>query len=163
MNTSGLCFHIVVVSDNIVEGRSVDASGNIAREFLESRGYSVREISFARNIPRDIIKALRSNDCRVLIFLGGTGVSPRDITVDTLRGSSWRELPGFGEMYRRLSFEQIGPRALLSRASLFITPEGKVAVALPGSPKGVELGLKLLLDIIEHLIEEVDRYETPHR
>lgn len=163
MSANGLCFHIVIVSDNIAEGRGVDVSGNIARGFLETRGYLVREVSVARNIPRDIIKALRSSECRVLVFLGGTGVSPRDITVDTLRDSSWRELPGFGEAYRRLSFEEIGPRALLSRASLFVMHDGKIAVALPGSPKGVELGLKLLLEIIDHLIEEVDRFEAPHR
>ena len=157
------CVSVVVVSDRVYSGESVDESGVAAVRYLAEHGISTRGPVVVRNIPRDIVRAYRESECRTLIFLGGTGVSPRDITIDTLKSISWREVPGFGEYFRERSIEDTGPRALLSRASLFIAPDGKVLFALPGSPRAVKLGVDILLSIIDHLIEEVDRFEGAHK
>jgi molybdenum cofactor biosynthesis protein B len=82
--------------------------------------------------------------------------------VDVVSQVAWRHLPGFGELFRAKSFEVKGFRGILTRSELFILPDGRIAVCLPGSPGAVELGLNILLNIIDHLVEEVDRFEGQH-
>lgn len=156
-------FHIVVVSDRIAGGESIDVSGEKAVEYLASRGFKVSGKTVVGNSYRDIVRVLRESKSRVILFIGGTGPSPRDITVDVLESLAWRELPGFGEAFRRLSSSTIGHRAILSRAGLYILPDGRITVALPGSIQALEVGLSILVDIVGHLAEEVDRFEGPHR
>lgn len=163
MSSKKACFQVVVVSDRVYEGLDIDTSGEMALNALKEKGYCVNPKVVVRNSYKDIIKVLRDADARILVLLGGTGPSPRDITVDVLEDVSWRCLPGFGELFRQLSYGKIGPRAMLSRSSLCILHDGKVAVALPGSPDGVSLGLNLLLQVVDHLLEEVDRFETLHK
>ncbi|MCY0868598.1 MAG: MogA/MoaB family molybdenum cofactor biosynthesis protein [Desulfurococcus sp.] len=158
-----LDFHVVVVSDRVARGEAVDTSGEKAVEYLSGRGYRVTGKTVVGNSYREILKAIREVKGRVLVLIGGTGPSPRDITVDVVESIAWRELPGFGEAFRRASFESIGARAIITRTGLYILHDGRVIVVLPGSPQAVETGLKILLDVINHVIEEVDRFEGPHR
>mgnify|MGYP001626464285 CR=1 FL=1 len=157
------CFQIIVVSDSVAEGLQEDISGELAKRVLVTKGFCVSSKVVVRNSYREILKALRSAESRVLVFLGGTGPGPRDITVDVIERVSWRCLPGFGEIFRKLAYEKIGGPAILTRTALCVLHDGKIAVALPGSPDAVSLGLDLLAQVVEHLIEEVDRFEGPHK
>ena len=91
---------------------------------------------------------------RAVIFTGGTGVAPRDVTPETLEPLLERVIPGFGELFRMLSWQDIGSAALLSRALAGIAA-GRVVFALPGSRAAVELALeKLILPELGHLAAE---------
>lgn len=93
----------------------------------------------------------------VIVVTGGTGVSPSDVTPDAVKPLLERELEGFGELFRSLSFEQVGAAALLSRA-LAGTSRGRAVFVLPGSPAAAELGLsRLILPVAAHLIGQLRR------
>lgn len=160
-------FYVVVVSDTVCQDPSKDVSGKKAVEIIASRGFRVIGLDYIPNsfkeIVRKVMNASSDSDVDVLIFIGGTGPSPRDITVDVVEAMAWRRLQGFGELFRMVSYEVEGARAILSRAELYILPNGKVAVVLPGSPKAIEIGLKLLLEVVEHLVDEVKRFEGMHK
>jgi len=158
-----MCFEIVVVSDRVAERPHEDVSGEIARSFLEDKGYCISRKVIARNTQREILRAVREANSRVVVLLGGTGPSPRDITVDVIRDLAWRCFPGFGELFRALSIQNVGYRAILSRADLCVLYDGKIAVILPGSPQGVTIGLNIFVNIVDHLTEEVNRFEGVHR
>ncbi|MEM1644336.1 MAG: MogA/MoaB family molybdenum cofactor biosynthesis protein [Ignisphaera sp.] len=158
-------FKVIVVSDTVYQDISKDISGKRAVEIIISKGYKVYDLDYIPNNFRDIVRKIMEipNTIDVVVFLGGTGPSPRDITVDVIESMAWRKLPGFGELFRRISYEVEGIKAILSRAELYVLPNGIIIVVLPGSPKAVEIGLNLLLEIIEHLIEEVKRFEGIHK
>ncbi len=156
-------FTIIVVSDSVYKGMKKDESGEIARSFLEENGYTVREKIIVPNDAREIMRVIRMNESDVLLFIGGTGPSPRDITIDTIEGLSWRKIPGFGELFRYLSYKEIGFRGIISRSELYILPDGRIAIVLPGSVNAVKLGLKIIIEIIDHLYEEAKRFEGEHK
>ncbi len=160
-----ISFTIIVVSDTIYYSGKEDISGEKAREIIESKGYKVLAKKIVPNdykmIYRAVIESTKTSD--VVLVIGGTGPSPRDISIDVVKQMSWRELPGFGELFRQLSYNEIGPRAAISRAGLFIVGESAVAV-IPGSPHAVELALeKILLDIVDHLVREMRRISGEHK
>jgi molybdenum cofactor biosynthesis protein B len=97
----------------------------------------------------------------VAVLTGGTGLSPRDVTLEAIEPLFEREIEGFGELFRSLSYAEIGPRAMLSRAIAGVV--GIQAVfALPGSPKAVRLGMeKLVLPAVGHLLGQLRRQHPP--
>ncbi len=100
---------------------------------------------------------LARHDVECAITVGGTGVSSRDLTVNALETMGGRKLEGFGELYRSLSYGEVGPLALISRASLFVL-QGKPVFALPGSERAVRTAIeKLILPATIHLVEELER------
>uniref|UniRef100_A0A7J3SL88 MogA/MoaB family molybdenum cofactor biosynthesis protein n=1 Tax=Fervidicoccus fontis TaxID=683846 RepID=A0A7J3SL88_9CREN len=153
---------IVVVSDRVSSGETKDESGVLAIKKLEESGFKIDGIKYIGNSYKDILKTIRESNSRVILFIGGTGPSPRDITVDVVESLAWRKLPGFGEAFRMKSLETVGYSALISRSELFILHDGKVAIVLPGSKNAVELGLDILKRFLDHLLEEVERFEGPH-
>ena len=103
-------------------------------------------------------KALSSTNYRnaserlVIITNGGTGIAPRDTTFEAIQGLLEKEIPGFGEMFRMLSYEDIGPAAMLTRATAGVA-QGKVIISLPGSTGAVELAMtKLVLPELGHML-----------
>jgi len=162
-SSNGNCIKVVVVSDTLIAGRGVDVSGEVALSTLSNKGYCVTSKEVVGNSYRDILRALRNSKERVVVLLGGTGPSPRDITVDVVESTAWRCLTGFGELFRQLSYQKIGARAILSRATLCIMHDGKTVAVLPGSPDATKLGVEILAEILNHLLEEVDRFEGPHK
>jgi molybdenum cofactor biosynthesis protein B len=87
-----------------------------------------------------------------VVFTGGTGIGPRDVTYETIAAKLDKTLDGFGETFRRLSYDEIGPRAILSRATAGTI--GSVVVFLvPGSTKGARLGAKLIAPILQHAVD----------
>lgn len=97
----------------------------------------------------------KSREAAAVILSGGTGIAPRDQTLDALTALFDRELPGFGEAFRRLSWDEIGPRAILSRAAAGIV-DGCLVFALPGSSKAARLGARALIaPILPHAVDLV--------
>ena len=90
----------------------------------------------------------------LVLLTGGTGLAPRDVTPEALSGLLEREIPGFGELFRLLSFQEIGSAAILSRAVGGVVEE-KVVLALPGSPKALRLAMeRIVLPEAGHLITQ---------
>ncbi len=156
---------VIVVSDAVYEGHKRDVSGEVAREILSSRGYQVAAKIVVPNKYREILRAINelAGKTDFIIAIGGTGPSPRDITVDVVESVAWRKIPGFGEIFRLKSYEEIGMRGAISRAELYILANGTPVAVTPGSTTAVKLALNLLLEVIDHLVEESHRYEGQHR
>lgn len=149
---------VVTVSSSRTE--DTDESGRRLVELLRTEGHEVVEkdlIPDDASEVEDRIRVAVSSDVRVLILTGGTGLSRSDQTVDVLAELEGRELPGFGEKFRSLSYEDIGSRAILSRARAALVDDTLV-FALPGSTEAVELAMeKLILPVIGHALYEIDK------
>jgi molybdenum cofactor biosynthesis protein B len=147
---------VVTVSDT--RTLETDTGGALVAELLQGAGHPVVVRSLVRDEPRAIADAVRGalarEDARAVILTGGTGVAPRDVTPDAVEPLLERVVPGFGELFRVLSYQEIGAAALLSRALCGIA-RGRVVFVLPGSRGAVRLGLeKLILPELGHLAAE---------
>ena len=130
-----------------------DESGRLIREMLEGAGHRVTHYEVLPDTPERIAEVVRERlrDLDGIIVNGGTGIAPRDSTIEALRPLIDKELDGFGELFRALSYQEIGSAALLSRALAGISC-GKILVALPGSPGACRLAMeKLLLPELGHM------------
>lgn len=128
-------------------------SGRLIREMLEQDGHTVAHYEILPDSPERIRAALNEILPRLdgVIITGGTGITERDTTIEALRPLLNKELEGFGELFRMLSYQEIGSAAFLSRA-LAGTAYGKLVVALPGSPNACRLAMeKLLLPELGHI------------
>jgi molybdenum cofactor biosynthesis protein B len=139
-----------------------DASGDAIERLAASAGHRIegrRLISDSKpTITRTAKEALRSSGVQALIITGGTGLSPRDVTIESIHPQVEKEIPGFGELFRKLSYESIGPPALLSRAFAG-TQKGKVIFCLPGSPDAVQTAMeKLILPELGHIIRVANEH-----
>jgi molybdopterin adenylyltransferase len=136
-----------------------DESGKLALEILMKFGHTVIEQRIVPNDRRQIDHAIGGalkNDADVVVTLGGTGVSKRDVSIEAARGHIDRELPGFGELFRSMSAAEIGTAAILSRALLGVTDKGRVVVCVPGSPAAGRLALeRILMNELKHLLGEL--------
>jgi len=150
--------HVVTVSSS--RDGDTDRSGKLIRDLLEADGHKILSSKVIPDSPDEIEEEIESavtSGSRVLVLTGGTGLSSRDQTVDVLRRLEDKELPGFGELFRSLSYEDIGARAALSRARASLIGNTLV-FSLPGSPAAVELGMeKLILPSIGHAVYEIDK------
>jgi molybdenum cofactor biosynthesis protein B len=90
------------------------------------------------------MKALKSQKTEMIVTSGGTGISPRDVTIEAVQPLLEKEIPGFGELFRTISYNTIGSAALLTRAIAGVT-KGKVVFCLPGSPQSISLALEELV------------------
>ncbi len=139
---------------------ATDESGALIARLLATAGLSVIASRLVLDERAALTQALESSlaaGADLVVLTGGTGVSPRDRTPEVVRAVCDRELPGFGELFRRLSFEAIGPAAYLSRALCAV--RGRQAVfALPGSPAACRLALeRLILPEWPHLAAQLER------
>ena len=135
-----------------------DPSGDLIVELLQNAGHSVvsREI-----LPDDRVligkyvgNAIGSEEVDAIIVCGGTGVSITDVTIETVRPLLIKTLPGFGELFRKLSFEEIGSAAIMTRALAGVTDQGKAVFCIPGSPQAVKLVMeKLILPETGHILK----------
>jgi molybdenum cofactor biosynthesis protein B len=135
-------------------GAVADESGDVAEAELKKAGHIMSRrtlISDDRIMIRKEVRDFLSGTDDVLLFTGGTGVSSRDITIETVSPLFEKELPGFGELFRRVSFESVGAASMLSRATAGIA-KGRLIVCLPGSPKAVETALRATLSEFPHIL-----------
>jgi molybdenum cofactor biosynthesis protein B len=140
-----------------------DASGALIRRLLAAAGHPVVAYAVVPDEPVAIRAAVQNAveraDLRALIVNGGTGITTRDVTPESVAGLWSRELPGFGELFRALSFADVGPVALLSRATAGIIA-GKFVALLPGSRAACALAVeRLIVPVLGHVttLLEADR------
>ena len=149
---------IVTVSDTRTP--ETDVNGKYLKEQLEGHGHTVHSSRIIQDEPALVERALKEladEDVQVILFNGGTGISRRDTTFDALDRNLEKTLPGFGEIFRALSYEEIGSAAMMSRATAGVY-RGKVIISTPGSPAAVRLAWeKLISPELEHLAWEVSR------
>ena len=148
---------VVTVSDT--RTHDDDPNGSWLRERIAAAGAVPSGYRVVRDEPAEVRAAVDQlvGEARVVVVNGGTGISQRDTTYDTLAGMLEKQLPGFGELFRMLSYEQVGSAAMLSRATAG-TYRGAVLVSVPGSPKAVALAWEKLLEPeLAHLAWEVGR------
>ncbi|WP_347275147.1 MogA/MoaB family molybdenum cofactor biosynthesis protein [Candidatus Kuenenia sp.] len=163
---------IVTLSDKGSKGEREDKSGEVIRTMLQQINTSIVAYEIIPDEKDLIIKKLRefSKLSDLIITTGGTGVGPRDITPEATRAVIEKELPGFGEAMRMEGMKHT-PRAMGSRAVAGIYQQTLI-INLPGSPKGVEENLSVVLPVIPHTINLIkgavtdcakDREQHPHR
>jgi molybdenum cofactor biosynthesis protein B len=137
-----------------------DDSGSLLRSLLEKAGHTVVGQSLVKDDAAALRKAIESAveaGARAVVLTGGTGIATRDVTIEVVSALFEKRIDGFGELFRMLSFHQIGPAAMLSRAAAG-TWHGAVIFALPGSPHAVKLALeRLILPELGHLLRELTR------
>ncbi len=150
---------VVTISDT--KTPETDTSGAVIRERLSAAGHHVVGATIVSDEPADVQRVVREacKDERVqaVILTGGTGITSRDSTFEAIEALLDKRLPGFGELFRMLSYQEIGAAAMLSRAQLGIHAR-RIVVSLPGSPQACRLALdKLLIPELPHLVREVSR------
>lgn len=149
---------ILTVSDS--RSFETDESGKTISVLLKASGHSVDHYQIIRNDPaalQEEISRLLDSELDLIITTGGTGISRRDLTIESIEAMLEKNLNGFGELFRYLSYREIGPRALMTRA-LGGVAKGKILFALPGSTHAVETALKeLILPELGHLLWEANR------
>jgi molybdenum cofactor biosynthesis protein B len=152
------CF-VLTISDTRTE--ATDTGGRAIVDLLRDAGHAISGREIVRDDPGAVRAAIQAqlarSDVEVIIATGGTGVSTRDRTFETIDALLDKRLDGFGELFRVLSYEQIGAAAFLSRASAG-TSCGKAIFSLPGSEAAVRLGMtKLILPELGHVVRELRR------
>jgi molybdenum cofactor biosynthesis protein B len=150
---------VLTVSDTRTP--ETDTGGAVIRELLAGGGHTVVGSAIVRDEPSDVTRVVREacadSRVQVVILTGGTGITSRDSTFEAVEALLDKRLPGFGELFRVLSWEQVGAAAMLSRAQMGIHAR-RIVVSLPGSPNACRLALdKLLLPELGHLVREVSR------
>jgi len=149
---------LVTVSDSRTP--ESDSNAQYLRAQIERAGHRVTAYYLIKDEPAQVtatLEELAQSEARVILCNGGTGISPRDTTYDALSRLLEKTLPGFGELFRMLSFAQVGAAAMLSRATAGVY-RGKVVVSTPGSPAAVQLAWeKLIAPVLVHLAWEVTR------
>jgi molybdopterin adenylyltransferase len=157
--TRALGFAVLSVSDTHTVDD--DPSGVLAQELIRHGGHKVVHYALVANSVADAREKLEpwlaEHPVECLVTVGGTGVSSRDLTVNAVEAMGGKKLDGFGEIYRSVSFQEVGPLAIISRAALYLV-NGKPVFTLPGSERAVRTALeKLILPAAIHLVEELER------
>lgn len=149
---------IITVSDS--RTADSDTNGIFLKEAIATAGHELAAYHLIKDDVEEVQRVLdeeADGAADILLFNGGTGISKRDNTYDVVARHLEKTLTGFGELFRMLSYEQVGAAAMLSRA-VAGTFQGKVIVATPGSPAAVRLAWeKLILPEIQHLAWELGR------
>jgi len=148
---------IVTASDS--RTAATNEGGQTLRRLLEAAGFTVVAEAILAEEPAsmrdEVARLARASDA--VLVTGGTGISPRDRTPEAVAPLFERRLPGFGELFRMLSFEAIGPAAMLSRADAGVVGDALVFL-LPGSPAAVELAVhRLIVPELAHAVGQLRR------
>jgi molybdenum cofactor biosynthesis protein B len=151
--------HIVTISDTRTE--ATDTSGRAIAELLEASGHHVSGRTIVKDDPAQVRRAvereLANHDVDAIITTGGTGISSRDNTFEAVDSLLEKRLDGFGELFRMLSFEQIGAAAMMSRATAGLAAR-RIVVALPGSEQAVRLAMeRLIIPELGHLVQQASK------
>ena len=150
---------VLTISDTRTERD--DESGILIKQRLSQNGHRVMSYAIlkdeADSLKKKISELLGHEELQVIITNGGTGVSHRDITVDTIFPILDKDLAGFGELFRFLTYQEIGTASIMCRAIGGVA-RGKVILCIPGSPEAVKLAMdKIILPEIGHLVREATR------
>ncbi len=156
--TSVRCY-VLTISDSRTE--ATDTSGRVIQDLLSGNGHQVTGRQILPDDPARVRAALRAQlanpDVQAILTTGGTGISSRDNSYEAIDSLLEKRLTGFGELFRALSYQEIGAAAILSRACAGIS-QGKVILSVPGSEHAVRLAMtKLILPELGHLVREAAR------
>jgi molybdenum cofactor biosynthesis protein B len=152
------CF-VLTISDSKTE--ATDTSGQLIRELVAGAGHAVVGHAIVRDEPTQVTAVIRKGCAdpavEAFILTGGTGVTSRDSTYEAVEVLLDKRLTGFGELFRMLSYQEIGAAAMMSRAQGGVV-QGRALFSLPGSPNACRLALeKLILPELGHVLREVRR------
>ena len=151
---------IITVSDT--RNQDTDKSGRLMIEMLEAAGHSIIDYCIVKDesepIQAEIISGCEREDIDVILTNGGTGIAKRDVTIETVQSLLEKEIVGFGELFRMLSYqEDIGSAAILSRAIAGVVRD-KAVFSPPGSTGAVRLAMnRLILPEIGHIVRELKK------
>lgn len=149
---------VVTVSDTRTP--ETDTNGQYLKQQIEQSGFQLAAYHVVHDEPVEIdtlLDTLVQMDLHIILFNGGTGISKRDTTFDVISRKMEKVMPGFGEIFRMLSYEQVGAAAMFSRAVAGVY-RGKMIIATPGSPAAVQLAWeKLIAPEMQHLAWEITR------
>ncbi|MEW9051741.1 MAG: molybdenum cofactor biosynthesis protein B [Neobacillus sp.] len=151
---------IITVSDT--RNQDTDKSGRLMIEMLEKQGHKIVDYVIVKDertpIQDEILKGCARNDIDVILTNGGTGIAKRDVTIESVQEILDKEIVGFGELFRMLSYqEDIGSAAILSRAVAGVVRD-KAVFSTPGSTGAVKLAMnKLILPEIGHVVREIKK------
>lgn len=145
---------VLTISDT--RTKETDTSGSLIRDLIEAEGHSLTRYQIVPDdvwqVRKAIVDWLTDDEVDVVITTGSTGVSPRDVATEAVEPLLDKKLDGFGELFRALSYNEIGSAAIMSRAFAGVA-NGKVVFCLPGSPNACQLALqKLILPELRHLV-----------
>lgn len=148
---------VITVSDT--RSPETDTSGKLIKQLLQNAGHAIGEYAILKDEPTQIRALLATlgqrPDLDALIFNGGTGIAPRDTTYDALENELSKTLPGFGELFRFLSYQEIGSRAIASRAVAGVY-QSKLVFSVPGSSNAVKLAIEsLIIPELVHLVNQI--------
>ncbi|MEH7304438.1 MogA/MoaB family molybdenum cofactor biosynthesis protein [Neobacillus drentensis] len=151
---------IITVSDT--RNKETDKSGKLMIDLLEQAGHKIVDYVIVKDeavpIEQEIVKGCASKEIDVILTNGGTGIAKRDVTIETIQDLLEKEIVGFGELFRMLSYqEDIGSAAILSRAIAGVV-KNKAIFSTPGSTGAVKLAMnKLILPEIGHVVKEIQK------
>ncbi|MCM3666050.1 molybdenum cofactor biosynthesis protein MoaB [Mesobacillus subterraneus] len=151
---------VITVSDTRTE--ETDKSGKLMKEMLEGAGHKIVEYVIVKDeaepIKSEVLKGCSNPDVDVVLTNGGTGIAKRDVTIETVQSIFDKEISGFGEIFRMLSYtEDIGSAALLSRAAAGVVND-RAVFSTPGSTGAVRLAMeKLIIPEIGHVVRELTK------
>ncbi|WP_210364921.1 molybdenum cofactor biosynthesis protein B [Bacillus sp. REN3] len=151
---------VITVSDT--RNEETDKSGRLMKEMLTEAGHIIADYEIVKDegesIKNAVLKGCRNPQVDVVLTNGGTGVARRDVTIETVQSLYEKELPGFGEIFRMLSYqEDIGSAAILSRAAAGVVND-RAVFSTPGSSGAVRLAMeKLIIPEIGHVVRELTK------
>ena len=150
---------VITVSDT--RNQETDKSGQIIKKLLADSNHQIVDYDILKDEPTKIkvkiINLAQNSQLDVLIFNGGTGIAPRDNTYDAISSLLDKTIPGFGELFRYLSYQEIGSRAIASRATAGVY-RNKLLFSLPGSSNAVKLAMsELIIPEITHLVKQLKK------
>ena len=155
------CVRCVVMTISDTRTEETDASGRAIAELLTAAGHTVAGRAIVKDdavlVRGTIERHLATADVQAIITTGGTGITSRDSTYEAVSGLLQKRLDGFGELFRLLSYQQIGPAAMMSRACAGLVA-GRIVVSLPGSEAAVRLAMeRLLIPELGHMVQQANK------
>ena len=157
-DTRDISLNCAVITVSDTRTPETDTSGQIIQQLLKDAGHQIVKHDIVPDEPAQIqalLNELNDRQLEVIIFSGGTGIAPRDTTYDVVNGWLAKTIPGFGEIFRYLSYQEIGSRAIASRAVAGVKNQ-KLLFSLPGSSNAVKLAVtQLILPELNHLVKQV--------
>jgi molybdenum cofactor biosynthesis protein B len=152
------CF-VLTVSDT--RTADTDSSGRAIADMLTAAGHAVTGRAIVKDdadlVRETVVRQLANPDVQAIVTTGGTGITSRDSTYEAIAGLLQKRLDGFGELFRMLSYEQIGAAAMMSRACAGLSA-GRIIVSLPGSEAAVRLAMeRLIVPELGHLVQQAGR------
>lgn len=155
-DTDAIALNCAVITISDTRTPDTDKSGQLMQSELIAAGHQINHYQIVSDEPTHITALVQTlvarPDIQAILLNGGTGIAPRDTTYDAIAPLLEKELPGFGEIFRQLSYAEIGSRAIASRA-IAGTIRATLLFSVPGSSKAVALALKfLILPELRHLV-----------